>query len=86
MNGFQVARGYSMSILGILNRVVTQEILYPHVDRDSIRSVENNMHLKDSRSIYLMQNPTGTAVFVYYRSSKDNRYNQCIPSVVGESH
>lgn len=82
MNAFQLARGYAPSILGIPKRIMSEDLLHAHVERESTRALERIMRAKDARTLDQAQLPTGTDVFVYHHSSKHCEPNEWVPATV----
>lgn len=82
MSSYQLARGYSPSVLGIPSQVVSQDILDAYVERESTRALEKIMRAKDNTTIEPEQLATGTDVYVFYKSSKHNEPNEWVPATV----
>lgn len=62
--------------------MVSQELLREHIDREATRAMERIMRSKVPNTINPDQLPTGTQVFVYYKSWKQNETNEWIPETV----
>lgn len=82
INSFHMARGYAPSILGIPKKIVTEDLLNAHIDREATRAMERIMRSKSPNTIDPGQLPEGTKVLLYYHSSKKNEPNEWITSTV----
>lgn len=82
MSAFQLARGFTPSILGIPRAIVSGELLDAHVERESIRALERIMKSKSPETIDHGQLTPGTKIATFHKSSKQNEPNQWISAVV----
>lgn len=85
MCAFQLARGYMPSVLGIPKRVVSDELLQSHIERESVRALERILRSKAADTIDPLLLPTGTKVLIYHKSSKNNEPNEWVPARVVEA-
>lgn len=85
MSAFQLARGFTPSILGIPRQIVSQELLDVHVERESLRALEKIMRSKTPGVLDKDQLAPGTDVFVYHKSSKHTEPNQWVRATVIEA-
>lgn len=72
LSSFQLARGYSPSILGLPPTRVTQELLDAHYEQTALRAIQKLMHARDNNVIPSRLLPTGTEVYVYYNTSSNS--------------
>lgn len=75
MSAFQLVRGYAPSILGIPRRVVPQELLDSHTERETTPALERVMRSNMQRLVERTKLTERRDVLVYYKSSKQNEPN-----------
>lgn len=76
MSAFQLARGYTPSILGIPHKVVSRELLSADMAREAMRALERIKHSNMSATVCKDDLSPGMVILVYYKSSKQNDANE----------
>lgn len=78
MSAFQLSRGYTPSILGIPHKVVSQNMLEAHIEREAMRAFERIKHSNVSSPVCKEEVSLGMVILVFYKSSKQNDPDECI--------
>ena len=85
LSSFQLARGYSPSILGMPSQEVSQELLDAHVETVAIRAVQKVMRSKVSCVQPRTSFKAGMKAWVSYKTSKQNERPRCVEARVVEA-
>lgn len=73
LSSFQLARGYSPSILGMPNSDVSQELLDAHIESVAIRAIQKVMRSKVPNVQPHTSFKAGMRVWVFYQTSKQKK-------------
>lgn len=85
LSAFQLARGYSPSILGLPKSVVTPELLEAHREQVSIRAIHRILKARVPHTIPTRVLKPGTKVWVYFNTSKQNEATRWLAATVVEA-
>lgn len=85
LSSFQLARGYSPSILGIPNSRVTTEILNAYKRTSANRAIHRLLKSHDNHLIHPSSLPPGTKIWVYYNTSAQNDPTRWVRATVAEA-
>lgn len=72
LSAFELARGYSPSIVGIPSTVVPREMVEAHVENTANRAIHKILRSRGPSNIKESHLGQGTPVWVFYKSSKQN--------------
>lgn len=85
LSAFQLARGYSPSILGVPSSDVSQSMLDAHMESVAVRAINrvsrSKMRNVEPRSSF----PKGAKVWIYYKTSKQNERPRWVEAWVIEA-
>lgn len=70
LNSFQMAMGYTPSILGIPRQHVPQELMDAHVHLTATRAIHKLIRKRRSNTVRRELLKPGTAVYMFHKSSK----------------
>lgn len=85
LSAFQLARGYSPSVIGIPSSVVPEYMLEAHIENVANRAVNTILRSRNHVTLRASQLPSGTDVWVFYKSSKQNEPVKWIKASVIEA-
>lgn len=86
LSAFQMARGYTPSVLGIPSTVVSQDLLDAHIETTAIRAIQRTKRAKDNGVEPKSTFNRGDRVWVFYKSSQQNIPVGWIEARVVEAH
>lgn len=76
LSSFELARGFSPSMLGIPARLVTAELLSAHREQQATRALQRLMHARPIPDAPPPNLTAGNPIFFYYKSSKNNENDE----------
>lgn len=76
LSAFELARGFSPSVLGIPARIVTSELLQAHKDQQATRALQRLMRSRPIPDMPPNNLRVEEPVFFYYKSSKNNERDE----------
>jgi len=85
LSAFQLARGYSPSILGIPRSIVSQELLDAYREQVSIRAIQRMLKARNPETAPVRELKPGTKVWVYFNTSKQNEPTRWVSATVVEA-
>lgn len=85
LSAFQLAKGYSPSVLGMPSRDVSQELLDAHIEAVSIRAVQKVMRCKAPSVQPHTSFKPGMRIWVFYKTSKQNERPRWVEARVVEA-
>lgn len=85
LSSFQVALGYAPSIIGKKSTMVTEDLLYAHIETVNTRSLQKAMHSKDNGVEHASSFKKDDLVWVFFKTSKQNERVRWIEEMVLES-
>ena len=85
LSSFQLARGYSPSILGMPSNDVSQELLDAHIESVAIRAIQKVLRSKVPNVPPYTSFKAGMRVWVFYKTSKQNERPRWVEARVVEA-
>ena len=85
LSSFELARGFSPSIIGIPPSVVPQELLEAHREQVAIRALQRIAHSRAPAMPHSEIFSPGTPVWVFYRTTKQNEKDGWVEATIVEA-
>lgn len=85
LSAFQLARGYTPSVLGLPPTIVTQDILDAHCEQVALRAIQKLLRSRNNHTIPANILKPGTDVFVFYNTSSHSVRTEWIRAKVVEA-
>lgn len=85
LSAFQLARGYTPSIVGIPSTKVPEEMIQAHVENMANRAIQTILRSRLHETTRPSQLPAGTPVWVYFKTSKQNEPVRWIKATVADA-
>ncbi len=76
LSSFQLARGYSPSILGIPTSTIPQDLLEAYKSQTATRALHKLLHTRAPNTVPTNMLPVNRLIWVYHKSTKHNEPNQ----------
>lgn len=78
LSAFQLAKGYSPSVLGVPRSIVTAELLEAHIQTEATRTIHKVMTSRIPSYVEKDALKPDDHIFIYYKSSKQNEADEWI--------